>query len=450
MNNSDNQDGRPRGLVAADNGSNSRDQDVNFRGGISDGLSGGLNGGAGTASTGGGSRSFEQEGQGPVVHQPDFSGRSEKAFRPHSAMSRVSYLRNAPRVVLHPEVYRTMLLYVERAPLEVGWQGTAVRRGNDFIIDRVYLLKQTVSAATTDLSVQGRDELCMELLGQGAAGVEAVNNLRFWGHSHVRMEVEASGRDEATMREFEEGGLPWAIRGIFNKLGRGKFSLFLYEDGMRIDDVPWVVVEPVSGRTLLSAPQGRSFGLGWGRESFLYPAQDRGQVDSGRAVYGLLSPYNDLPAELVPDEALRAVVSADYKNKVDERGFASWAGRLFGGDSGELPGRRNIDAGFGQARSNAGTMPIGVSDSGGRTTVNREDAADRDRLGEVLGDTPIRPGFQYDDEGRGGISAVPSGSRGPVPLRQDGESTGIVGSVLNALGLGRLSNSSASKKGERK
>jgi hypothetical protein len=455
MNNSDNQDGRPSGLAAAENGSNSRDQDVTFRGGISrgigSGINDGLNGGAGTASTGAGSRFPEQEGQGPVVHQPDFSGRSEKAFRPHSAMSRVSYLRNAPRVVLHPEVYRTMLLYVERAPLEVGWQGTAVRRGNDFIIDRVYLLKQTVSAATTDLSVQGRDDLCMELLGQGAAGVEAVNNLRFWGHSHVRMEVEASGRDEATMREFEEGGLPWAIRGIFNKLGRGKFSLFLYEDGMRIDDVPWVVVDPVSGSTLLSAPLGRSFAPGWGRESCLFTSQERGQVDSGRAFFGSHSPYNDLPPELVPDEALRAVVSADYKNKVDERGFASWAGRLFG-DSDELPGlpgRRNFGAGSGQERNGAGIMPIGVSE-GGRTTVIREVSADRDRLGEVLGDTQIRPGFQFDDEGRGAVRDVQPVNRRPVSPRQDGESSGIVGSVLNALGLGRLSNSSASKKGERK
>lgn len=351
-----------------------------------------------------------------------------------------------------------MLLYVERAPLEVGWQGTAVRQGNDFIIDRVYLLKQTVSAATTDLSVQGRDELCMELLGQGAAGVEAVNNLRFWGHSHVRMEVEASGRDEATMREFEEGGLPWAIRGIFNKLGRGKFSLFLYEDGMRIDDVPWVVVDPVSGRTLLSAPLGRNagfgFGFGWARESPSFdhvegggrPLWQRGGIGQGA---GPLSSYDGLPPELIPDEALRAVVSADYQNKVDERGFRAWGGRLFGDDSDELPGRRNFGAGSGQERTGAGTTAIAVSDSG-RTALNQEDAAGRDRLGEVLGDTQIRPGFQFDDEGRGGVRDVQPVSRRPVLPRQDGESTGIVGSVLNALGLGRSSNSSASKKGERK
>jgi len=282
----------------------------------------------------------------------------------------VGYLRNAPRIIVAAEAFRTMLLYVERAPLEVGWQGTAVRQGNDFIIDRVYLLKQTVSASTTDLTVQGRGELCMELLGQGAAGIEAVNNLRFWGHSHVRMAVEASGPDENTMREFEDDGLPWAIRGIFNKLGRGKFSLFLYKEGLRIDDVPWEVVDPANGRTLLAAPVVHSWGFGsewgWQREPFLSPVaetnlgarpiwQGSGGIHRGAG----LSPYDGLPPELIPDEGLRAIVSADYQNKVEESDCHSersrifgddsdslslWS-RIFGDDSAELPVRRNFGDG---------------------------------------------------------------------------------------------------------
>ncbi len=306
----------------------------------------------------------EKEGNGPVVRKPDFSGRSEKAFRPHSATGRVGYLRNAPRVIVAAEAFRTMLLYVERAPLEVGWQGTAVRHGNDFIIDRVYLLKQTVSASTTDLTVQGRGELCMELLGQGAAGIEAVNNLRFWGHSHVRMAVEASGPDENTMREFEDDGLPWAIRGIFNKLGRGKFSLFLYKEGLRIDDVPWVVVDPGNGRTLLAAPVGRSWGFGsecgWKREPFLSPvaetnlgAQPLWQSSRGIDQGAGRSPYDGLPPELIPDENLRAIVSADYQKKVDESASLSLWSRIFGDDSAELPVRRNFGDGDEQVPSAA-------------------------------------------------------------------------------------------------
>jgi hypothetical protein len=288
--------------------------------------------------------SFRQDlpaAAGPIGNDPNGFGRRQpdQPFRPHRASPVVRHLTRAPRVLIAPAAYRKMLLYVERAPLEVGWMGTVTRRGNDFVIDRVYLLKQTVSAVTTAISVQGQDDLCQELLKQGQSGVESLNNLRFWGHSHVRMDVEASERDEMTMREFENNGLPWALRGIFNKLGRAKFSLFLYEEGLRVDDVPWAVYDPASGGEIALSPAPRSlFQTGHAlfcdiiaikqAPGFIGPDKagpDKSALDKAGANSDLSVAFANLPIELQPDAALRAEVSADYAAKVVERDFRGLA-----------------------------------------------------------------------------------------------------------------------------
>ncbi len=245
----------------------------------------------------------------PLLLAQDFSQpflnplRPDRPFYPHPVRAKMSFLNKpAPRILISPEAYRTMLVYVERAPLEVGWQGTVIRQGNDFHIMKVFLLEQTVSTVTTVLSIPGRNELCMELLASGPEGLEALNNLRFWGHSHVRMGVAASPQDEKTMDDFKD--LPWAVRGIFNKLGQANFSLFLYEEGLRFDDVPWLVFDHTLGKEI-------SFHARTGAAAALANAFPT-------LVPGKLSTESQIPEELLPDESLRLAINAEYDKKVRE------------------------------------------------------------------------------------------------------------------------------------
>lgn len=188
----------------------------------------------------------------------------EPSFTPHGFSPETRFLpgrgmAKMPKIILSREAYTLMALYVELGDQEVGWLGTAIRQEDgDFRIEKVMLFKQQVSGTETEISTEGLQELSMELLGRGEEGIKDWNNMRFWGHSHVRMGTFASGTDENTMLRnrfgggsfrdrtfcFQDSEYPWAIRGIFNKLGRAQFSIFLYDEGLRIDDAAWEVDAP--------------------------------------------------------------------------------------------------------------------------------------------------------------------------------------------------------------
>jgi hypothetical protein len=172
---------------------------------------------------------------------------SGAGFKPHHFMPRVVQYRQRPlpKIVIAREAYAKMWLYVDIASEEVGWMGTAEQTPDgNFYIDKVFLLKQEVTGVETEMSNEGLSELATELLSSGDQGLKDWDNLRFWGHSHVRMGTSPSGTDERTMRMLEEAQHPWFIRGILNKLGRIEFTLFLYEENLVVEDARWTV-EPL-------------------------------------------------------------------------------------------------------------------------------------------------------------------------------------------------------------
>ncbi|MEZ0287185.1 MAG: hypothetical protein ACAH35_05115, partial [Candidatus Paceibacterota bacterium] len=143
--------------------------------------------------------------------------------------------------------YSKMAHYVDIAPMEVGWLGTVIQKGRNFLITDVFLFKQEVNHSSTEIDEEGLAEFTMEVLDKhgDTNGLEILNNLRFWGHSHVNMDTVASGQDEKQMGVFAGGDAPWFIRGIFNKQGKASFALYHYDHGYRITELPWMIYEPV-------------------------------------------------------------------------------------------------------------------------------------------------------------------------------------------------------------
>lgn len=183
--------------------------------------------------------------------------RRDKPFQQHSFSPRAEMLRppRTPKVLITPDAYKRMLLYVEFAPKEVGWLGTAkLLENGDVLIDMTYLIEQEVTAVETELSTEGQSKLCMDLMKKHgmAEGMKVVDALRFWGHSHVRMEVFPSSTDENTMITKGNDGHEWFIRGIFNKLGKAKFDIYRYDRNYRFLDVPWQVVDPQTMQPILT------------------------------------------------------------------------------------------------------------------------------------------------------------------------------------------------------
>jgi hypothetical protein len=270
----------------------------------------------------------------------------EQPLTPHSFGPRMQLLSNArvPRVLISPEAYKRMQLYIELAAKEVGWLGTVTRLENgDFFIDQSFLLEQEVTPTETELSVEGQNKLVNELLVRGDEGLELVNRMRFWGHSHVRMGTSPSGTDERTMERWQSEGLPWAVRGIFNKLGRAEFTIYLYEDGYRICDAAWAVFDPVAQRIMLDRPRGYMGGAGY--QGGYHGGSSYGGYGGGSYGGGFRSsmfgsgagggPRLTVPAALQPSLELRNEVSVEFAAKVSERLlFSGWfrKDRQDGGD----------------------------------------------------------------------------------------------------------------------
>lgn len=174
--------------------------------------------------------------------------RPAQPFAQHAFEARPEFLNGGgiPTIFMTREVYSRMWHLVDIADEEVGWLG-AVRTTpqNDYLIEEVFLLEQEVSATATDLSVDGQAKLAQYLIDNRADGIEIVNRLRFWGHSHVTMETSPSPQDDRQMEQFLENGCSWFVRGILNKRGRMEFTLFLWEARVKIVDVPWAIYERV-------------------------------------------------------------------------------------------------------------------------------------------------------------------------------------------------------------
>lgn len=171
--------------------------------------------------------------------------RPAQMFVPHSFTNQVEFIDGrSPMVYMTRDAYSRMWHYVDIASKEVGWLGTVrLTRYGNFLIDEVFLLEQEVSAAQTEISEAGIARLAQELIDTRENGVEMVNRIRFWGHSHVRMGTFPSGQDEAQMQHFHQNDCPWFVRGILNKLGRMQFDIFLWNAGVKVTDVPWAIYD---------------------------------------------------------------------------------------------------------------------------------------------------------------------------------------------------------------
>lgn len=170
-------------------------------------------------------------------------------FQQHQFREKVELISGDPPMIYIPrDVYSHMFHIVDIAQLEVGWLGTVERtnRGN-FIINEIFLLEQEVGSQHTSLSEKGVAELC-ELLLARKGGIEEVNSLLFWGHSHVNMMTSPSYQDDAQMEEFRRNGAPWFIRGILNRRGTMEFTIYLWQVGVKVVDAAWVVYDQADYR----------------------------------------------------------------------------------------------------------------------------------------------------------------------------------------------------------
>lgn len=423
------------------------------------------------ATTGGeaagtGEKGEDKKDEKKEERKPYYQRDPEGPLKPHYPSTRAELLYDppTPTVYLTPDAYKRMCLYVELAPKEVGWLGTISKREDgNFLIEEVFLVEQEVTPVETELSVEGSEKLVLELLEAGDPGLDKANKLHFWGHSHVRMGTSPSGTDESTMMRFSREGHDYYVRGIFNKMGRGCFDVYYFKEGYRLLDVPWAVLDPATGKTLLdrssgfgmrkwwqggpsasneSRPYGYSSYPSW-RERQEQEARQRDE-QSGLAEFLKKDDKKDEPAPapkkadpLAISPELRAEVTAEYRAKVKER--APFVFRWFGKKDekdGENPNDQNGQSGPGGETTENGGAAVnqstsGPDDVGGQVTDGELIPTGNDvRRTTSSGSVPRVPNTSIKgaatDEKKGGFfawlgSLFESGPTPPQPTYQQGE-----------------------------
>lgn len=140
-------------------------------------------------------------------------------------------------------VHDKIMYWIDKTDQEVSGFGKILWNAEEkaFVVSDVWLVKQEVGAAHTDI-----DETAIgKLLYQTK---DMPGDLRFWWHSHVNMDVFWSGTDTETIKSLGSKG--WIVASVFNKK-REIRTAFCYKtqwkeliDVKLIDEIQTFILDP--------------------------------------------------------------------------------------------------------------------------------------------------------------------------------------------------------------
>jgi len=151
-----------------------------------------------------------------------------------------------PTVEFTQEAWDDLFYITAKVDDEVAVMGAVTQLTHfEFRVDTVYLPKQEVHSATTEIQPEMLGEFYEEIID--TLGIEEYNRLRLWAHSHGSMGVSASGQDKATLAKFvKEIGEPFiAVR--TNKKGDITADI-RYPEGYEVTGVECAVTKPAYTR----------------------------------------------------------------------------------------------------------------------------------------------------------------------------------------------------------
>lgn len=115
--------------------------------------------------------------------------------------------------------------YVDKCDKEISGLGKVIKQSDgSLFVNKIYLLKQTVSGTETELD----DDAIAELMFEAK---DDPGNLMFWWHSHVDMDVFWSGTDYEAIAKLGKGGM--IVSTVYNKKRELRTSLFVDGDDYR-------------------------------------------------------------------------------------------------------------------------------------------------------------------------------------------------------------------------
>lgn len=141
-----------------------------------------------------------------------------------------------PIIIFSQEAMMKQKAYVLNHNEEIGWLGFVKKNNNNYYVYDVALAPQETNYTTTEITETGLQEFMEELLEKDP---DKINEVRFWGHSHVEMATIPSQQDEDMFESFYKT-CEYFIRVIVNKKGDIDISLIDAKRNIRYDNIPWI------------------------------------------------------------------------------------------------------------------------------------------------------------------------------------------------------------------
>lgn len=113
------------------------------------------------------------------------------------------------KLTIPQDVFDKVMHWVDKSDKEVSGFGTVVRDGGQLRVTNAYLLQQEVGSAHTDIEASALTKLMYKCRNDEG-------DLKWWWHSHVRMDVFWSSQDKDTILEL--GGQGWCVATVFNQM----------------------------------------------------------------------------------------------------------------------------------------------------------------------------------------------------------------------------------------
>ena len=110
--------------------------------------------------------------------------------------------KDKPVIFMTEEVSEDIAAIVKLVNDEVGWYCCVRKIPNteNYMLYNTLVPAQEVNGATCELTAKGQSDMMIKMMNDGQD--ELLNDMKFWGHSHVNMGVSPSGQDDTQIREL--------------------------------------------------------------------------------------------------------------------------------------------------------------------------------------------------------------------------------------------------------
>lgn len=152
--------------------------------------------------------------------------------------------KRPPRVLIRLNELQIIKTFINLMDHEINGFGTVKTVGNDFVIDKVFILKQYVNEVHAQTDPDALNEHVYNLVSNGGD----VSDMKFQWHSHVDFTARFSSEDVETIRNYPNDLM---ISLVMNKFGSYECRIDLYKPFAISLNVPLMVVLPPPHKSLI-------------------------------------------------------------------------------------------------------------------------------------------------------------------------------------------------------